>query len=210
MVTFGLRFAGLKDFGGNVRGNQARVFQDMVNAGTQHGAVSQDLVMQCFMAAGLSDSVICAVDCRQFFDPAGHTRHVGFHSDVVCGVVSHRSFASWVAGVVRGLANCVQQAVEGGHAVRGLRVTLAIYCKSGRHRSVAAAAVLASCLATSQFRKLNLVLGQQKHLAAGFWSGRTCSGCAECHEVDAKKQRALRDARKVWAESWAALLGENP
>jgi hypothetical protein len=210
VVSFGLRFVGMKDFGGQVRGAQSEVFKEVNRLAHTHGVAPPGLVRRCFDAAGWAGHMIVPVDCRMFFDPAGHTGHVGLHSRVVEGVVRHPEFAAWMAGVVRGIDSHVQEAASQGTPARGLRVVVAFYCKSGRHRSVAAASLVAGCIATSDFERLGLVFGDTTHLARGFWGGRMCNGCAECHEIDRRKRMAQDTARRLWRASWESLLGAAP
>jgi hypothetical protein len=151
--------------------------------------------------------LVIPVDARVFWDPAGNTNHIGLHRDVIHGVVTHRMFATWLSGVVRHIATAVQEAVSRGASSTGLKCTVAVYCKSGRHRSVAAAHLVAACIAAVGSPRLKLVLGSCIDLHNAFWGHKLCNGCEECHRLDTQKLADQNYARTKWVAAWEALLG---
>ena len=77
-----------------------------------------------------------------------------------------------------------------------LDMVVALYCKSGKHRSVAVATCLEHILLTEEKFEAEV-----KHLSERGWGFRICRGtCAECRsDSDEEKQSALRRAAEIWA-----------
>ena len=83
-----------------------------------------------------------AVGRGRFPNPAGLRcgHHVGFHPTIVAGLVNAPYFEEWLWAVKRTVSSLYTD--HSSMAGWSRRQTLALYCKSGRHRSVAAVFIL--------------------------------------------------------------------
>lgn len=132
------------------------------------------------------------VDARRFPDPdaSQHTRHVGLHPKIIMRICQHRNFRRWLTWV----KSEFDKAYENRTAAAGetIMVTIALYCRVGKHRSVATAVVLAYILAAEGWDC------HVKHLSMARW-GKSCWGeCEECRGWPDELSIALDDALKVW------------
>ena len=77
-----------------------------------------------------------------FSDPdKGHLRrHTGRHHEIIARMVAHKMFGSWVRNAHRTLAKVFIN--WGGGPI----LPAVVYCRSGRHRSVAASEILKEVL----------------------------------------------------------------
>ena len=119
------------------------------------------------------------VNAKRFNDPDSMSvgkHHTGFHGAIVHGVFKHTSFASTVKGLMEFLlAHCSEQ--SGSRTLK-----IGIYCKRGRHRSVAVA-VLCLC------EYMGARGGRYKFLSkdAGHWQ-HLCVSCDKCSFTSNAKQ----------------------
>ncbi|MCP4243149.1 MAG: hypothetical protein GY772_21555, partial [bacterium] len=149
-------------------------------------------LMDCGQVEG-EDAVI-PVDTRMFHDPAARREgrgHIGVHPSVVGPVVGHAYFPQFVRSVKTAIAR----------ADRGTpsTIVLAVFCTSGRHRSVAVATVLAEILTVHEKREVRV-----SHLCSwgGLWlrSGN-CGGplsCAECGNAGPNCRAFFLRATQLW------------
>jgi hypothetical protein len=72
---------------------------------------------------------------------------------------------------------------------------------------VAAAHLVAACIAAVGSPRLKLVLGSCIDLHSVFWGHKLCNGCPECHRLDTQKLADQNYARTKWVAAWEALLG---
>ena len=119
------------------------------------------------------------IDCRNFSDPdfsLNQRNHIGTHWKIQLGIVWNHQFVNTLRTIKDAVIRCMGQR----------HVTLALLCKSGRHRSVAVCELLRSCLMAEGFY-VNVA-----HHSATFRAGwgNLCRGtCRDC----------------VWSQDHAAM-----
>lgn len=141
----------------------------------------------------LGHPVEVVTDVRMFYDPARSSlsRHIGLHPEIMEGITRDRRFPKWLSDLRDGFRE----------AHKETSVAIGVFCRSGRHRSVACARILAHCLEAEGWQC------HTKHLAAlrpKEWA-RTCGGsCTACEgkgKYAAKREAALTRALEVWGAS---------
>ena len=155
-------------------------------------------VGRCFSSAELAEGLrqhgrcIHAdifLDCRNFKDPNRwalcRLGHSGRHHKIVQGLFAHPFFRVW-------LQNAKRQ-IQYKLSVTGLeQITLAIYCRHGKHRSVAAALILGHILQAEGFDCCT------EHLASQHWP---CTvGCRVCANPPAALYRSVEQALEIWRQ----------
>ena len=128
-------------------------------------------------AAGIRQGVgynrVYMYDLRSFHDPHSSKklrRHVGFHPEIIKGLVHSDSpdFLQWLMRVRDELLNAL---LNDKHPP-----VFVFYCKSGRHRSVAASEIVKYCLEQDNRMRIHVW-----HFAQQFWHRSTCEGrCKVC------------------------------
>ena len=144
----------------------------------------QALIREALKNTGVPEVHVLS-DVRRFTDP-DHGRllwHIGAHPETMAAVQEHPFFEPWL----RGLRQKIDQALRGDPP----EVSIGLYCKKGRHRSVAAAFFLFH------------ILRQEGHAVTvqhlGSWEG-TCGGeCPDCANTEnALRIGALENALRMW------------
>lgn len=132
-------------------------------------------------AMGLQPNLL--VDTRCFRDPgAGALRaHDGHHPEILLRMSRHEFFTAWLQMLKRNVM--VTLAASAGQAI----VIAAVFCRSGRHRSVAAASILLHLACASGVCCL-----PPKHLSL-----KPC-GCGECREDNTKNAEVFAHAERIW------------
>ena len=183
IFTFGLEKLG--PFLADICRNYAR--------GGAEALISVEMLRMALRRRGVGE-VSLIHDTRRFRDPAGVgslsrslRNHVGIHPENLRGMVQHRAFSGWIRHLRDDVMEAFRDAAE---------LSLAFYCKSGRHRSVAAARFM------QHFAEFEGWSVQVEHLSRFGW-GRTCSGlCAECRDTGAGggdvRRDALAHALSIW------------
>lgn len=126
-------------------------------------------------------------DARMFTDPASTnlSRHIGQHPDILSRIAKMRNFPRWVEKMKGGVAKTLDTSDE---------ACVAIYCRSGKHRSVALAWFL-RC-----FCEHEGWLPEVRHLCESSWKS-TCKGrCAECQMTSARSPQ--REYAMDYALGW--------
>ena len=80
------------------------------------------------------------LDARVFSDPDGARDHTGRHRDIIARMVDHQNFRSWMRNAHRTLKRVFR------NWTGGPIVPVVVFCRSGRHRSVAASELLKGAL----------------------------------------------------------------
>ena len=138
------------------------------------------------------DVVALFSDARNFPDPDCHKYgfyHYGKNPHIICRICKNRKFPQWIRGLkwhVYAATNNLQQPL----------VTIALYCKKGKHRSVACAYIVQRI-----FREMGWSCPEPKHLSRQNWKS-SCGedACTTCHpatpnlDVELELERAL----KMW------------
>jgi len=132
-------------------------------------------------AMGLQPNLL--VDTRCFRDPgAGALRaHDGHHPEILLRMSRHEFFTVWLQSLKRNVMFTL--AASAGQAI----VIAAVFCRSGRHRSVAAASILLHLASASGVCCL-----PPKHLSL-----KPC-GCGECRADNAKIAGVFAHAERIW------------
>ena len=188
--TLGLRFA---DVGELVPSRRQGLLREAALCARQHQPVSAGWPTAYLEAAGHRQPTqpVIAVDSRSFRDPAHGVscRHVGLHGAVMMGLVESRKqdfrdlFAQQVWGPLL-------EAVAAAPVNELAMVHVLSFCKSGRHRSVAVAALLYDAIC--QVAEWNMLLNR---LSGNSWWQATCNNCIDCQDKnDPRKQQALAAA----------------
>ena len=144
-------------------------------------------ILEDNLVAGLSKlighDVHYMIDCRPITDPNHDKRlrgHIGLHPDILMAIGAHELFGQILVGV-----HDMLQALTPADVV--LRIVC--YCRSGRHRSVAVATLLAHVLPHALPTTANVVV---QHASKWAWAGGarqqpTCQGaCLECQDREAQ------------------------
>ena len=124
------------------------------------------------------------VDARGFTDPdSSHLRkHIGQHPEIIRRIVEHSQFRPWLKSVKTAVATAATNRCT-------TEITIAIFCRSGKHRSVACSLILQDLLSAPSPR----------HLSEGTWL-RCCRGeCATCRGGLVAARQSLLAARAVWS-----------
>ena len=112
----------------------------------------------------LNRTDVWVMDVRRFYDPAFDRdlwKHLGLHPAIIEGVIGHEAFTNWLAYISKHLNKLAKASM------------IIIYCKSGRHRSIACSMILEYIL--TEFAKLtNDEDIKFRHLSAGGEWYHTC------------------------------------
>ncbi len=130
------------------------------------------------------------VDCRGFKDPAHveHLRdHIGTHPTNMHQLVfgSHNQFDGWLTDL-----NDRFRALK----PRPEEHVIAFFCKKGRHRSVACAAIFYECIRRCSHVML---VGPPEHLSSSYWY-MLCDNCPTCRDPAPQKTEAIAYATNLW------------
>lgn len=146
------------------------------------------------------------VDARRFPDPDAMvlTRHTGVHHAIIARLVRHRNFPRWLGDVKRRLLALAIGRSSGlrgagaGAFVDSAPLRVAIYCKAGKHRSVAGAMILWYVLEQDGWDCV-----EPTHLSRARWGSFCCKGlCQGCRCPPAELwEETLAEALQVWCDS---------
>lgn len=132
------------------------------------------------------------VDCTGFHDPQRDRKlqsHIGTHDEMVKRVAEHQDF-DWH---LRALANFFNKSQED-------ELRIGVFCKAGRHRSVAMAFLLSKALAQLHCEVKVAYLEQENN-----WTG-LCTDCSFCKDTARKDDCVQRVVEKLLGH----LKGEWP
>jgi len=139
------------------------------------------------------------VDVRAFPDPdclslRGHT---GYHHEIIARLVRHQNFRRWLAKLKADFdrsASAARASAQGAGGWHLADLGVALYCKSGKHRSVAGAIIMRHILLEEGWSCPDM-----RHLSQNLWGRRCCGGlCEECRKPPASLQESLAWAYEVW------------
>jgi len=130
------------------------------------------------------------VDARGFPDPAsigagyGHTGH---HPEITQRIMNHFNFRPWLRQVKHRFLIAASSSCSD--------VGLALYCRSGKHRSVATALILRHILQMEQWR-----VAEVQHLSQEFWGRKVCDPdrCDECTARPIQLWESIQNAHTIW------------
>ncbi|CAE8736425.1 unnamed protein product [Polarella glacialis] len=144
------------------------------------------------------------LDARMFPDPdACHlTKHSGRHHLIISRICQHRNFRKWLTEAKRRFMKaCDSRLAKLGmdcmdSSSDGIQVTVATYCRAGKHRSVATAGIL-----TYIFREEGFLCGETRHLSYKAWGKNCCKGnCQECQHPPDELEVTLENALQLWRQ----------
>ena len=152
--------------------------------------ISDDELRIALAQRGFSN-VSLIVDARCFPDPSSVYNHTlncnGTHPEIVARICNHRKFKLWLSKLKRQFALAIAQ---GGP---DLKFTMAMYCRSGKHRSVAAAVIAKHILEYEGWRCSPL-----NHLSMRFWTRKMRNDLYQ--DEDLVRADALEKALKMWSQ----------
>lgn len=143
-------------------------------------------------------------DTRRFCDPAAVgnlTKHLGEHPETLKRMSATRKFGPWL----RGLRMDIQKVLFTQSPTEDREVRVALYCRSGKHRSVAGARFLAYI---AEWEGWDCKV---EHLARKHWV-RTCKGvCDDCQGKNdpQTRQEALDEALRIWSQNGRERVNET-
>ena len=124
---------------------------------------------------GVSEAVDDCISAFPIWDPSKDTSHTGMSATAQAGALrSNQAF-------VRRFFWRVKQALQRARHQRKPSGVIAIYCRSGRHRSVALGEILAHCL-----RRDGYVVNSPSHLCDYWWWGCPARNRPEKNADDAR------------------------
>lgn len=152
--------------------------------------VDKEQVTIEIVTCGLRDLQRCGeegggiIDMRSFYDPGCGPlkRHDGHHHEIIRRLVHHHLFKDLVCNLRDQLADCLRQEQD------DCKARFVLYCKSGRHRSVAAGNLLHYILLCEGFSGTQL---QHESLGEG------CS-CAKCSKPSGQRCLACEEGLRKW------------
>eukprot|EP00418_Pyrodinium_bahamense_P076976 CAMPEP_0179068408 /NCGR_PEP_ID=MMETSP0796-20121207/29987_1 /TAXON_ID=73915 /ORGANISM="Pyrodinium bahamense, Strain pbaha01" /LENGTH=510 /DNA_ID=CAMNT_0020765463 /DNA_START=109 /DNA_END=1641 /DNA_ORIENTATION=- len=138
-------------------------------------------------------------DARKFPDFRAQTltRHIGVHPEIISRITQHVHFPRYMRDVRRQWSRTLSLCMMGQRGVP-TELVVAVYCRQGKHRSVAVAECIRHIAETVEHFHVQEV----QHLSKARWGKNVCKGgCEECRDFSAQRQSALHRAEKIWRES---------
>lgn len=137
------------------------------------------------------------LDARMFPDPdaALLTRHSGRHHLIITRLCQHRNFGWWLQNAKAQFRKALHRQERRGTGPMGPKISVAVYCRRGKHRSVAAACILKHIFLMDGFRCPEI-----SHLSYVHWRNCCKMQCAECLQPPEELQVQLQHAYKHWSE----------
>ena len=137
------------------------------------------------------------LDARMFPDPDSQNlrRHSGRHHGIITRLCEHRNFDGWLWHAKQVILRaCQRKCAQVGMDRKAWCVTVALYCRSGKHRSVAGARIIEHILASAGFESVPVT-----HLSQSRWGSSMCKGmCFECQNPPPELQDVLNRAYEKW------------
>jgi len=190
LVTFGLD-------------NLDRELVDKCNSHQGGGAtiLIEEDELKAALARHEAHDVDLVVDARRFPDPEAmqFTQHTGHHYKIIARLAAHRNFPKWLAHLKKRFvhaheARVAARAAKGDASGVVPTVTVALYCRAGKHRSVAAAIILVHILNAEGWE-----CSAPRHLSERRWSRYCCKGvCRECTDPSDELKNTLEKALAMW------------
>jgi len=191
VVTFGVEDAGIRDTSYEVLNARVRAYAKQI------GHVDAEHLPDCSFH----------LDARCFWDPhAGSLkRHVGTHPMILQRLVLGTRFKQWLMLAKRLLLEHKSHAIQAASSRDGSQdtdvsqtnrdpcLTVMVFCKSGKHRAIAASTILRHLAAT----RGGLDCLPPINLSLQKWGGCECDACSGQSGQEVV-QSALRQAEEIW------------
>ena len=164
--------------------------------GASHAEISEEELLAALHRKQEGD-VDLVIDARRFPNPerTHNTLHIGVHPDIIDQIVRHRNFPQFLKYVRARWRSVIRTRRSRGDST--VSMVIAVYCKSGKHRSVA----VAECLREIGQRVQNLNFVGRHDLSENSWGRKICRGtCPECTTPSVVKQAALDFAANIWRQ----------
>ena len=144
-------------------------------------------------------------DARDVHDPDGHRLrdHTGHRHQIISRIISDRRFYRWLFGMHRKFYKARDDKLMNneGRGEGPIHITVAVYCRSGKHRSVAAAMVLRHIFQAEGWSREEV----PTHLSRTQWGNKCCKGnCNECAQKPNQLSVLLNHSLQVWQEFTSA------
>ncbi len=170
-------------------------------------AVDENLLLETLAVGEFlrTDEATLVFDCRSMRDPndavgALLRQHTGCHPLNLERLLQDDNFDRWLVSVSKWLGRTLEEAATRPirHTGDRVPVNIVLYCKKGRHRSVAACLILVHLLEAS---RRTPGVDSIEHTTRGFWN-RFCDGldCRECCGPSITRDRVLAVARERWRQ----------
>jgi len=122
------------------------------------------------------------------------SRHIGVHPEILTRLVQHPRFPRYIKSLRHQWSERWQSALQQQKGPELLFV-VAVYCRAGKHRSVA----VSQCLAHIGKAVQSLEVRDVQHLSRPRWGRNLCKGsCDECRGFSKERQSALEKAEQLW------------
>lgn len=160
-----------------------------------HAIIPEPEIAEALQRRKFPSDVI--LDARMFPDPdaALLTRHSGRHHLIITRLCQHRNFGGWLQNAKSQFRQALHRQEKRGIGPMGPKISVAVYCRRGKHRSVAAACILKHIFLTEGFRCPEI-----SHLSYAHWRNCCKMQCAECLQPPEELQVQLHHAYKHWSE----------
>ena len=159
------------------------------------GPVSDADLRHALTQHGYHRAVDFFIDCRGFNNPHHSTEHPGMHPDVLADLAANDIFPEFISDVRntwQEILNRRRQRADVSSA-GFLDITVATFCKYGKHRSVGIQEHLLCILTQLGF------LVDTEYLSFRYWSKAKCRGtCSLCKGIHHRKLDALHVSAKEW------------
>lgn len=146
---------------------------------------------------GRNEDVDIFLDARMFPDPDAFTltRHSGRHYKIVQRLCQHRNFPTWLKNAWHKFRKVAEARGDMWSKTQVMKpVIIAVYCRAGKHRSVAAAGILKHI-----FTATGYMCPEIRHLSYDKWGRNCCKGrCEECLQPPPELQDTFNDALQRW------------
>lgn len=156
-----------------------------------------DADLKDILRTGRNEDVDIFLDARMFPDPEAFTltRHSGRHYKIVQRLCQHRNFPTWLKNAWHKFRKVAEARGEMWSRKQLMKpVTIGVYCRAGKHRSVAAAGILKHI-----FTATGYMCPEVRHLSYAMWGRNCCKGrCEECQQPPPELQDTFNDALQRW------------
>lgn len=147
------------------------------------------------------ETVHVLLSAHVFHDPdaceKGLNIHTGRHPRIIGALVDSDDFLRWIQEAMQKISAEKEKAIASGNV---FSLSVVVFCKSGKHRSVAACIVLRHILCMGGVYPF-LRIQDPIDLSCREWGPNCCRGvCPECLSMDGGREAALNYAYRKWME----------
>jgi len=151
-----------------------------------------DCILKSVLQRHGAGNVDLIVDCRVFKEPGRRElrSHIGQHPEILSGIFAGWNFHGWL----KVFGYSLRKTLEGSD-----EVSVAFYCKSGKHRSVAASFFCKHIVESEGWTCAHL-----QHLSSANGWSNCCKGtCDECKAgaeavIQVRREEVLTQLQRLW------------